>query len=159
MVHSDMPLSLVRDPGNPHLIKRLQELEAYDCSVVRLHVAERLKWDESRAKEAEFRTKQFMALSFLDMGEAHAPEADVDEFWHGMVMHTRWYHAFCDLIFGEYYHHMPEPAGAALDEERRERSVVAASLWFGERRGFDMIMNCRRCQPMFTARPGLAPRR
>ena len=158
MVQYEMPLSLVLDPGNLHLIKRLQELEAYDFSVVRRHVSERLKWDESRAKEAELRTKQFMALSFLDMGEAHAPEADVDEFWHAMVMHTRWYHAFCDLIFGEYYHHEPEPAGASLDHERRERSVASMVRWFGDRPGFGLIMDCRRCQPLLAARPGLAPR-
>jgi len=156
MVEDKLPLGLVRDPSNPLLLGRLKELETFDFSAPRRHASTRLGWDEATALDVELRTKQYMALGFLDMGESHVPEVDADEFWHSMMLHTRWYHAFCQVVFGEYFHHTPgEPGG--IDEGRRDRSLAGVHQWFGER-AVNLTINCRACQPLFTAKPGLAPR-
>ncbi|CDZ76930.1 hypothetical protein BN59_01209 [Legionella massiliensis] len=39
------------------------------------------------------------------------PLLALDELWHGFILHTRDYLAFCQHYFGEYFHHDVEPIG------------------------------------------------
>jgi hypothetical protein len=63
------------------------------------------------------------------------PSRAVDEAWHGLILCTARYAAFCTTAYGEFLHHHPEggtPAGAhaASDpmEEQLRRTVVAWTL-------------------------------
>lgn len=63
------------------------------------------------------------------------PSRAVDEAWHGFILCTALYSAFCDRAYGQYLHHHPEgapPTGApgAADSmaEQLGRTVVAWSL-------------------------------
>ena len=63
------------------------------------------------------------------------PSHAVDEAWHGFILCTARYAAFCDKAYGRFLHHHPEggaPAGsrAAVDSahDQLRRTVVAWSL-------------------------------
>jgi hypothetical protein len=63
------------------------------------------------------------------------PSLAVDEAWHGFILCTARYSAFCKAAYGEFLHHHPEggaPAGVrgttdSMNEQLR-RTVVAWSL-------------------------------
>ncbi len=58
------------------------------------------------------------------------PSQAVDEAWHGLILCTARYAAFCDAAYGRFLHHHPEggePAGTPHDpmEQQLARTVVA----------------------------------
>src|SRR4051794_29512548 len=60
------------------------------------------------------------------------PSHAVDEAWHGFILCTARYAAFCESAYGRFLHHHPEggaPAGAPVSmEEQLSRCVIAWSL-------------------------------
>ena len=61
------------------------------------------------------------------------PSHAVDEAWHGLILCTARYAAFCDHAYGRFLHHHPDggaPADAPLDppEEQLRRTVIAWSM-------------------------------
>src|SRR4051812_48993879 len=59
------------------------------------------------------------------------PSHAVDEAWHGFILCTARYAAFCDAAYGRFLHHHPEGAGSGGGgsmEEQLARTVVAWSL-------------------------------
>lgn len=66
------------------------------------------------------------------------PSRAVDEAWHGFILCTARYAAFCDSAYGRYLHHHPEggePDGAAAhagsSHDQLRRTVIAWSLVAG----------------------------
>lgn len=63
------------------------------------------------------------------------PSRAVDEAWHGLILCTARYSAFCEQAYGRFLHHHPEGsappnapgAGDSADEQLR-RTVIAWSL-------------------------------
>lgn len=58
------------------------------------------------------------------------PSHAVDEAWHGLILCTARYSAFCDTAYGRFLHHHPEggaPAGAVSEpmHEQLRRTVIA----------------------------------
>jgi hypothetical protein len=61
------------------------------------------------------------------------PSRAVDEAWHGLILCTARYSAFCRSAYGEFLHHHPEggaPANLASDsvDGQLRRTVIAWSL-------------------------------
>ena len=61
------------------------------------------------------------------------PSHAVDEAWHGLILCTARYSAFCDKAYGQFLHHHPEggaPTGVPADPigEQLGRTVVAWTL-------------------------------
>jgi hypothetical protein len=63
------------------------------------------------------------------------PSRAVDEAWHGLILCTARYAAFCDTAYGQFLHHHPEggapaAARAASDpsHEQLRRTVIAWQL-------------------------------
>lgn len=63
------------------------------------------------------------------------PSRAVDEAWHGLILCTARYSAFCDAAYGQFLHHHPDGAApyemaAAHDcqDEQLRRTVIAWSL-------------------------------
>jgi hypothetical protein len=61
------------------------------------------------------------------------PSHAVDEAWHGLILCTARYSAFCETAYGQFLHHHPEggaPAFAPVDpmDEQLGRTVVAWTL-------------------------------
>lgn len=61
------------------------------------------------------------------------PSRAVDEAWHGLILCTVRYSAFCDKAYGQFLHHHPEggaPAGVSAVPigEQLGRTVVAWTL-------------------------------
>jgi len=61
------------------------------------------------------------------------PSRAVDEAWHGLILCTARYSAFCKNAYGEFLHHHPEggaPAGQDSDPkaEQLRRTIVAWTL-------------------------------
>src|ERR1700710_852003 len=56
------------------------------------------------------------------------PSHAVDEAWHGFILCTASYAAFCDAAYGRFLHHHPDgagPASAGAMPEQLGRTVVA----------------------------------
>lgn len=61
------------------------------------------------------------------------PSRAVDEAWHGFILCTARYAAFCDRAYGRFLHHHPEggaPKGATSEPvgEQLRRTVIAWQL-------------------------------
>jgi hypothetical protein len=63
------------------------------------------------------------------------PSRAVDEAWHGLILCTMRYEAFCSAAYGKFMHHTPvggAPADIAANadpmEEQLRRTVIAWSL-------------------------------
>jgi hypothetical protein len=63
------------------------------------------------------------------------PSRAVDEAWHGLILCTTRYAAFCDTAYGQFLHHHPEggalaaaPAASDPPEEQLRRTVIAWQL-------------------------------
>lgn len=61
------------------------------------------------------------------------PSRAVDEAWHGFILCTVRYAAFCTAAYGRFLHHHPEgggagDAGADPMEEQLRRTVIAWSM-------------------------------
>src|SRR3712207_1820002 len=97
-----LPLGMIRDPLNPSLVSKLEQMAGYDCTIIRDVAMVREGWSQEDAQERELMAKRFLALRFLDPDYLHAPDPDADSFWHHMVLNTRWYREFCDAVFGEF---------------------------------------------------------
>jgi hypothetical protein len=75
------------------------------------------------------------APALLDHQVIGMPSRAVDEAWHGLILCTARYAAFCTAAYGEFLHHHPDgaaPAGVsgATDPvgEQLRRTVIAWSL-------------------------------
>jgi|GEM_PF-4477144 len=63
------------------------------------------------------------------------PSHAVDEAWHGFILCTARYSAFCDEAYGQFLHHHPESGAAAgsraladSTHDQLRRTVIAWSL-------------------------------
>jgi hypothetical protein len=58
------------------------------------------------------------------------PSQAVDEAWHGYILCTSRYAAFCETAYGQFLHHHPEGGGVELDDAGAQlaRTVVAWTL-------------------------------
>jgi hypothetical protein len=63
------------------------------------------------------------------------PSRAVDEAWHGLILCTMRYHAFCAEAYGQFMHHHPvggapanSPAAAEPMDEQLRRTVIAWEL-------------------------------
>lgn len=75
------------------------------------------------------------AVALRDGQTIGMPSQAVDEAWHGLILCTLRYQAFCDAVYGRFMHHTPvggAPAGraAAADPmaEQLRRAVIAWEL-------------------------------
>jgi hypothetical protein len=61
------------------------------------------------------------------------PSHAVDEAWHGFILCTANYAAFCAQAYGQFLHHHPEGGGVELDDARAQlgRTIVAWTLVAG----------------------------
>jgi hypothetical protein len=122
-------LGLIKRP-HEEALAGIQRLADYDLSNIRRDVGVKLGWSPRKCALVEREVKQFMALFFLDKGRAHSPTAEVDEFWHRMILHTRWYAGFCDAVFGTFFHHSIDVnrTAAVIDVKVRTKQLLAE--WF-----------------------------
>lgn len=78
------------------------------------------------------------AVALRDGQVIGMPSRAVDEAWHGLILCTARYAAFCDAAYGQFLHHHPDggaPPGATatgecMDEQLR-RTVIAWSMIAG----------------------------
>ena len=57
------------------------------------------------------------------------PSRAVDEAWHGLILCTARYAAFCDEAYGRFLHHQPDGAGPPVDTGAQlDRTVIAWTL-------------------------------
>lgn len=143
-------LGLNRATKNKKLDAVLDKLEKYDFSSITKSCIDRYNWDSKYGEEMETETKRFFSLAFLDPGYYHIPAPDVDEYWHRMILHTQWYQRFCLDIFGQYYHHTPEPDHSLISEENRQRSLALIQHWYGYT-WQSLVRTCTQCKGPFSA--------
>jgi hypothetical protein len=142
-------LGLKRPTENPKLDAWLLRLTNYDFQPITKSCIDRYGWKQEKAKTTEMETKRFFSFAFLDPGHYHIPEPDVDEYWHRMILHTQWYQKFCSDIFGQYYHHTPEPDQDLVSEDNRRRSLELIQYWYGYR-WESLVRTCTQCKGPIT---------
>lgn len=139
------PLGLKVDPKSTAVIRILQEIEDFDFSAITSDVQKKYKWSKSKAKKVELAIKRFFSLAFLDPGNYHIPEADADEYWHRLILHTQFYNDFCQRIFGAYYHHTPEPDPKLVNKANRAQSTMLFKYWY-EADWKNLVRTCTQCK-------------
>ena len=143
-MQNELPLKLIKNPDNPRCSNALRRLSLYDFSLITESCIDKFGWTVEEAEAIELQTKQFLALPFLDPHFFHIPEEKVDEYWHRMILHTQWYHAFCEETYGFYLHHTPEPRNKTPDLLNRNRTAELGKVWFGVNWS-DLVRTCTQC--------------
>lgn len=71
--------------------------------------------------------KQFFTLCKENKGKTILmPSESVDLIWHELILHTKYYHEFCNEFFGYYLHHTPTEENNE-NKEKSEDQLLA--LW------------------------------
>ncbi|MDN8617193.1 glycine-rich domain-containing protein [Variovorax ginsengisoli] len=148
-------LGLARTTGNKKLNAVLRKLENYDFEPITRSCSARYGWAPKKARKVELEAKRFFSFAFLDPGHYHIPEEDVDEYWHRMILHTQWYQKFCMKMFGDYYHHTPEPDKDLVSKENRMRSLRLIEHWYGYP-WQDLVKTCTQCRGPYKPRTKVA---
>jgi hypothetical protein len=75
------------------------------------------------------------AAALRDKQVIGMPSRAVDEAWHGLILCTARYSAFCDAAYGQFLHHHPDggapddvPAAVEPMHEQLRRTVIAWSM-------------------------------
>lgn len=71
--------------------------------------------------------RRFLVLSALSPGNAYGMRGPIDDAWHTLILFTRDYAGFCQMIAGRFIHHQPD----AMPSDR-EKSGNAYSLFLRE---------------------------
>lgn len=77
------------------------------------------------------------AVELRDSQVIGMPSRAVDEAWHGLILCTERYAAFCDAAYGQFLHHHPDggaPPGATatggcMDEQLRRTAPSSLGPW------------------------------
>lgn len=62
------------------------------------------------------------------------PSRAVDEAWHGLILCTQRYAAFCDEAYGRFLHHYPDGDGAGDDDPVADQLARTVIAWTRVRR-------------------------
>lgn len=54
-----------------------------------------------------------------------AMDATVDPAWHAFILHSQDYRDFCNIMYGEYLHHVPPAPGTSHSDEEINRTLPA----------------------------------
>lgn len=65
-------------------------------------------WLSSRHREEQVEKPSESSLQFSFV--MHQEMRDIDNMWHGFILYTKDYTAFCHRYFGGYLHHVPDVA-------------------------------------------------
>jgi hypothetical protein len=96
------------------------DLESVKLRVMDPELGEGWTREYADSIEAAYKTYLTMLVKYEDDAEDILLSEDVDEFWHGHILHTRKYAEDCQKIFGAFLHHNPQVGGrAAADLEKR----------------------------------------
>lgn len=86
-----------------------EKINTYDFSMIHQRLTLIEKWKQTDAWNAIDQYRRFLYLQ-AKYSNQHAlpPSKEIDEVWHAHILHTEDYTAFCQEIFGQYFHHRPE---------------------------------------------------
>jgi hypothetical protein len=77
--------------------------------------------------------RQWLRCAGAALGDGRVigmPSQAVDEAWHGFILCTASYAAFCEQAYGQFLHHHPEGGGVAMDDAGSQlgRTIVAWAM-------------------------------
>ena len=88
--------------------RRVEELAAFDFSLVRSRLVQQGLLPEEWADMAILEFRRYLALRLLSRGPVMMLSAVVDDVWHASILFTRLYADLCQRVFGYFLHHDPE---------------------------------------------------
>lgn len=136
----ERPLGLLESaPLTKEQLQRFQRLQDFDLSKVQARLHQENKIHPFFVPEATFEFKRYMGL-YIAGGLKHSVSMfspEIDEVWHGLILHTRMYREFCGEVFGEFLDHNPfesgdpDPQGNWQDFESRYETLYGpvTHLW------------------------------
>jgi hypothetical protein len=111
--------------------RRITAVDAFEFpSSVRLRFSDQhreLSVDGIRTVEAALR-QWFRLAARHPKTKVSMPSVVVDDMWHGLVLHTREYAAFCEAAFGRFLHHGPEAAMSSPAAAANRTAWLLAAL-------------------------------
>ena len=102
------------------------DVAALDLSMVKMKIQdpdEGKGWTPEQCDEVELEYKRYLTLNLRFPDHAVVPTKEMDQMWHYHILDTRAYHADCEKVFGEYFHHFPYFGMRSDDDERALESA------------------------------------
>lgn len=115
---------------SPINIVNVQDVMAFEPPALLIkNFCRKYEVTSTEARQQFEECKKFLVLCAMKPDESFAPSAVIDEMWHGFVLFTREYAAFCQQFLKRFIHHIPsdDPAKSAYS-----RTLAELSLQFGE---------------------------
>ncbi len=110
--------------------KRRAFIEAYPWppGLINHFVGEHPTLNSRDITKVERGLRQFF-LAYLNGGRRYVsmPSVAADELWHGFIVYTREYDAFCRQAFGQFLHH--RPAGVLKPSQKHSNEGLRRVWW------------------------------
>jgi hypothetical protein len=121
------------------------DVAAIDLSMVKMklqEVDEGKGWTPAECETAELEYKRYLTLNIRHDDRAIVPTKQIDTMWHYHILDTRAYHADCEQVFGEYFHHFPYfGMRGEEDRENLDASFFETVDLYEEEFGESMLRN------------------
>lgn len=85
---------------------------------------------EAIVDEAIAEYKKFLVLARLGYGPLEMFSRQVDEVWHAHILFTRDYAEFCQIAFGRFLHHQPNPSSENPGSEKKSQEQHDPAFYF-----------------------------
>lgn len=116
--------------NNARVLRRAEYIQEYNWPAQLLDKLQQ-KYPHFERKETSLVSRGLRQyfLSYLKGGlrPVSMPSQVADELWHGFILYTREYDAFCKQAFGRFFHHTP---AVMLSSERRSNNEGLRRVWW-----------------------------
>lgn len=102
--------SLARDQK---FVSLLRNIERENLNFIIKRMQKKHGFSRNKAERARITTLRYLAMSTISDIAVVPIDNDCDEFWHEMIIHTKFYAEFCLKFFGYFLHH--EPANDSMN--------------------------------------------
>jgi hypothetical protein len=92
---------------SPDQSQAIDFIMSYPFDAVRARLVRKQILPEGIVDQAITEYKKFLVLARLEYGPLEMFSRQVDEVWHAHILFTRDYAEFCQIAFGQFFHHQP----------------------------------------------------
>ena len=126
------PLGLRDDvPVTQEQLRRLAALERFDLWFVEERLARKELLPLGLIPEAVAEFRRYIALVALGYRGFEVPGPEVDEVWHALILFTRDYARFCELLGAGFIHHVPTTSRSPRHDDGGDLFAEVYARHFG----------------------------
>jgi hypothetical protein len=86
---------------------RLKAISEWPLEKIAERVAAKLNWSLKYSQSVECEYRKFIFISAVRPSSGYGMAGPVDQFWHQHILDTRDYLAMCQVVAGQFIHHVP----------------------------------------------------